>query len=117
VTGGSAGYHAERAAKAEAEVERLTEERDRLADEVKRLRSAVGVLDLEGEQLERERDQLIAILAAAREANSPVVYTVDEKLLPLLRKSGALSSLPEREDGSQAEAGGGKSRRSGEGPH
>jgi hypothetical protein len=30
VTGGSAGYHAERAAKAEAEVERLTEERDRL---------------------------------------------------------------------------------------
>jgi transposase len=73
-------------------VERLTEERDRLAGRVR------AALPEHGAHNVPRPDGFFENCIACR---------IEE----------ALVSLPVREDGPQSEAGGGKSRRSGEGPH
>jgi predicted nuclease with TOPRIM domain len=93
-----------------AEVERLTEALETVIRE-----NAAGYDNLKRrlEQLREERDRLADALRRIADENDPLLGIGSE--MEFARE--ALSSLPVREDAPQAEAGGGKSRRSGEGPH
>jgi predicted nuclease with TOPRIM domain len=93
-----------------AEVERLTGALETVIRE-----NAAGYDNLKRrlEQLREERDRLADALRRIADENDPLLGIGSE--MEFARE--ALSSLPVREDAPQAEAGGGKSRRSGEGPH